>query len=82
MLKEGSNQWPPDKHQWCGLKHHHHRHSLPCRWRDNRQQPRGTMMILLAGGEEEERTSVSRSTGRPSIIQPPPITVTVCLVIG
>jgi hypothetical protein len=26
-------------------------------------------------------TSVSRSTG-PSIIQPPPITVTVCLVIG
>jgi hypothetical protein len=40
------------------------------------------MMILLAGGEEEERTSVSRYTGRPSIIQPPPITVTVCLAIG
>ncbi len=39
-------------------------------------------MILLVGGEEEERTSVSRSTGRPSIIQPPPITLTVCLVIG
>ena len=38
-------------------------------------------MILLAGGKEEERTSVSCSTG-PSIIQPPPITVTVCLVIG
>ncbi len=39
-------------------------------------------MILLAGDEEEERTSVSRSTGRPSIIQPPTITITVCLVIG
>jgi hypothetical protein len=39
------------------------------------------MMILLAGGEEEERTSVSRSTGRPSIIQPLPITITVCLGI-
>ena len=39
-------------------------------------------MILLAGGEEEERTSVSRSTERPSIIQLLPITVTVCLVIG
>ncbi len=81
MLKEGINRWPPDKHQWCGLDHHHHCHSLPCWWRDDRQQPRGTMMILLAGGKEEERTSVSRSTG-PSIIQPPPITITVCLVIG
>ena len=39
-------------------------------------------MILLAGGKEEEKTSVSPSTGRPSIIQPPPITVTFCQVIG
>ena len=39
-------------------------------------------MIVLAGGEKEEVTSVSHSTGRPSIIQPPPITVTVSLVIG
>ena len=31
------------------------------------------MMILLVGGEEE---------GWPSIIQPPTITVTICLVIG
>ena len=40
------------------------------------------MMISLAGGEEEETTSISRSTGWQSIIQAPTITVTVCLVIG
>jgi hypothetical protein len=40
------------------------------------------MMILLAGGKEEKRTNISRFTGGPSIIQPPMITVTICLVIG
>ena len=39
-------------------------------------------MISLAGGREEERRCIGRSTGRPSIIQPPTITVTICLVRG
>jgi hypothetical protein len=39
-------------------------------------------MILLAGGREEERMINSRSTGRPLIVQPPTITVSVCLVGG
>ncbi len=39
-------------------------------------------MILLAGGGEEGRTINSRSTRWLSIVQPPMITVTVCLVGG
>jgi hypothetical protein len=48
----------------------------------NQQQPRGTTMILLMGGREEERTINGHSTGRLPIIQPPTITVTICLVGG
>ena len=39
-------------------------------------------MILLAGGGEEERRCVDCSTGRPLIVQPPMVTITVCLLSG
>ncbi len=39
-------------------------------------------MTLLTGGREEERTIDGHSTWRPSIVQPPAITVTVWLVGG
>ncbi len=39
-------------------------------------------MILLMGGREEGRTINSCSTGGPSIVQPPMITITVFLVGG
>ena len=38
------------------------------------------MIILLAGGGEEERKCISHSAGQLLIVQLPVITVTVCLV--
>jgi len=38
------------------------------------------MISLAGGGEEAETTCVSRYTQRPSIFQPPTITVNACLV--
>ena len=39
-------------------------------------------MISLGGVGEEERRYVSCSTGKPSIVQPMTVTVTVCLLSG
>jgi hypothetical protein len=39
-------------------------------------------MILLWGGGEEKRRCVGRSTKQLSIVQPPTITVTICLLSG
>jgi hypothetical protein len=40
------------------------------------------MISLAGGGEKEERMCVGHSTGQRCIVQPPMITVTICLVGG